>query len=40
MHFLTKCVTDDKMFQKFMTEDPEVAEVVGTINEEFKNKNI
>ena len=40
MHFLTKCVTDDKMFQKFITEDPEVAEVVGTINEEFNNKNI
>ena len=39
-HFLTKCVTDEKMFQKFITEDSEVAEVVGTINEEFKNKNI
>lgn len=39
-HFLTKCVKDDKMFQKYIAEDPEVAEVVGTINEEFKNKNI
>lgn len=39
-HFLTKCIKDDKMFQKYLVEDPEVAEVVGTINEEFKNKNI
>lgn len=39
-HFLTKCVKDDRMFQKYIVEDPEVAEVVGTINEEFKNKNI
>lgn len=39
-HFLTKCVKDDKMFQKYLAEDPEVAEVVGTINEEFKNKNV
>ena len=28
------------MFQKYLAEEPEVAEVVGTINEEFKNKNI
>ena len=39
-HFLNKCVKDDKMFQKYLTEDSEVAEVVGTINEEFKNKNV
>ena len=39
-HFLTKCVKDDKMFQKYLAEEPEVAEVVGTINEEFKNKNV
>lgn len=39
-HFLTKCVKDDKLFQKYLVEDPEAAEVVGTINEEFKNKNI
>ena len=39
-HFLTKCIKDDKMFQKYLAEEPEVAEVVGTINEEFKNKNI
>ena len=39
-HFLTKCVKDDKMFQKYLEEDSEVAEVVGTINEEFKNKNV
>ena len=40
MHFLTKCVRDDKMYQKYLEEDTEVAEVVGTINTEFKNKNI
>ena len=39
-HFLNKCIKDDKMFQKYLAEDPEIAEVVGTINEEFKNKNI
>ena len=39
-HFLTKCVKDDKLFQKYLEEDSEVAEVVGTINEEFKNKNV
>ena len=39
-HFLNKCVKDDKMFQKYLEEDSEVAEVVGTINEEFKNKNV
>lgn len=39
-HFLNKCIKDDKMFQKYLEEDSEVAEVVGTINEEFKNKNI
>ena len=39
-HFLIKSVTDDKMYQKYITEDTEVAEVVGTIKEEFKNKNI
>lgn len=39
-HFLNKCVKDDKMFQKYLEEDSEVAEVVGTISEEFKNKNI
>ena len=39
-HFLTKCIKDEKMFQKYLSEEPEVAEVVGTINEEFKNKNI
>lgn len=39
-HFLVKCVTDEKMYQKFIVEDSEVAEVVGTINEEFKNKNV
>lgn len=39
-HFLTKCVKDDKMYQQFIKEDSEVAEVVGTINEEFKNKNV
>lgn len=38
--FLVKCVKDDKMFQKYLIEDSEVAEVVGTINEEFKNKNV
>lgn len=38
--FLVKCVTDEKMYQKFIMEDSEVAEVVGTINEEFKNKNV
>lgn len=39
-HFLNMCIKDDKMFQKYLAEDPEIAEVVGTINEEFKNKNI
>ena len=39
-HFLNKCVKDEKMFQKYLEEDAEVAEVVGTINEEFKNKNV
>lgn len=39
-NFLNKCVKDEKMFEKYIGEDPEVAEVVGTINEEFKNKNI
>ena len=39
-HFLNKCVKDDKMFQKYLAEDAEVAEVVGTIKEEFKNKNV
>ena len=39
-HFLNKCVKDDKLFQKYLEEDSEVAEVVGTINEEFKNKNV
>lgn len=38
--FLTKCVMDDKMYQQFIKEDPEIAEVVGTINNEFKNKNV
>ena len=37
---IEKCIKDDKMFQKYLAEEPEVAEVVGTINEEFKNKNI
>ncbi len=39
-HFLTKCIKDGKMLQKYLVEEPEVAEVVGTINEEFKNKNV
>lgn len=39
-HFLTKCVRDEKMYQHFIKEDSEVAEVVGTISEEFKNKNV
>ena len=39
-HFLNKCVKDDRLFQKYLEEDSEVAEVVGTINEEFKNKNV
>lgn len=39
-HFLTKCVTDDKMYQRFINEDTEVAEVVETIKEEFRNKNV
>ena len=39
-HFLNKCVKDDKLFQKYLEEDSEVAEVVGTVNEEFKNKNV
>lgn len=39
-HFLSKCVKDDKMYQQYINEDTEVAEVVGTIKEEFKNKNI
>lgn len=40
MHFLTKCLKDDKMYQKYLTEDAEVAEVIETIRSEFKNKNI
>ena len=40
MHFLTLCIKDDKMYQKYINENTEVAEVVGTINTEFKNKNI
>ena len=39
-HFLNKCLMDDKMYQHFINEDTEVAEVVGTIKEEFKSKNI
>lgn len=39
-HFLTKCIKDEKMFLKYLAEEPEIAEVVGTIREEFKNKNI
>lgn len=39
-HFLSKCVKDDKMYQQYINEDTEVAEIVGTIKEEFKNKNI
>ena len=39
-HFLTKCVTDEKMYQRFINEDTEVAEVVETIKEEFRNKNV
>ena len=38
--FLTKCVKDETMYQKYIIEDSEVAEVVETIREEFKNKNI
>lgn len=40
MHFLTKCLKDDKMYQKYLVEDAEVAEVIETIRSEFKNKNI
>lgn len=39
-HFLNKCIMDDKMYQRFINEDTEVAEVVETIKVEFKNKNI
>lgn len=39
-HFLVKCTSDEKLFQKYMVEEPDVAEVVGTIYDEFKNKNI
>ena len=39
-HFLTMCVKDDKMFQRYITTEPDVAEVVGTINSEFKSKNV
>ena len=38
--FLSKCLMDDKMYQQFINDDTEVAEVVGTIKEEFKNKNV
>lgn len=38
--FLTKCIKDETMYQKYIIEDSEVAEVVETIREEFKNKNI
>lgn len=40
MHFLTECLRDDKMYRKYLVEDPEVAEVIETIRSEFKNKNV
>lgn len=40
MHFLTKCLKDDKMYQKYLIEDTEIAEVIETIRSEFKNKNV
>ncbi|MCR4816650.1 MAG: AIPR family protein [Bacteroidales bacterium] len=40
MHFLTKSLKDDKMYQKYLVEDSEVAEVIETIRSEFKSKNI
>lgn len=40
MHFLTKSLKDDKMYQKYLIEDAEVSEVIETIRSEFKNKNI
>ena len=40
MHFLTKCLKDEKMYQKYLVEDAEVSEVIETIRSEFKNKNI
>ena len=40
MHFLTKCLKDEKMYQKYLVENAEVSEVIETIRSEFKNKNI
>lgn len=40
MHFLTECLRDEKMYRKYLEEDPEVAEVIETIRSEFKNKNV
>lgn len=40
MHFLTKCLKDEKMYQKYLIDDAEVSEVIETIRSEFKNKNI
>lgn len=40
MHFLTKSLKDDKMYQKYLIEDAEVSEVIETIRSEFKNKSI
>lgn len=40
MHFLTKCLKDDRMYQKYLMEETEIAEVIETIRSEFKNKNI
>ena len=40
MHFLVKCVKDEKLYQQYLNDNSEVAEVVSTIYTEFKNKNI
>ena len=40
MHFLTESVKDERMYRKYLEEDPEVAEVIETIRSEFKCKNI
>lgn len=40
MHFLTESVKDERMYRKYLEEDPEVAEVIETIRSEFKYKNI
>ena len=40
MRFLTKSLEDEKMYQQYLAEDTEVAEVIETIRSEFKSKNI